>query len=67
VKERLKKQWKEQRQGTPISVGSKLDRGNRLTRFEELNKHLHLGNLASSEGSPSLFLKPILVEGCRIG
>jgi IS605 OrfB family transposase len=42
VRERLKKQWKEQRQGTLISIGSKADRGNRLTRFEDLNRQLHL-------------------------
>ncbi len=42
VREELKKQWKEQRQGTLISIGSKSDRGNRLTRFEDLNGQLHL-------------------------
>jgi IS605 OrfB family transposase len=42
VREGLKKQWKEQRQGTLISIGSKADRGNRLTRFEDLNGQLHL-------------------------
>ena len=42
VRERLKKQWKEQRQGTLISIGSKVDKGNRLTRFENLNGQLHL-------------------------
>ena len=42
VRERLKKQWKEQRQGTLISIGSKSDKGNRLTRFEDLNRQLHL-------------------------
>jgi IS605 OrfB family transposase len=41
-RERLKKQWKEQRQGTLISIGSKSDKGNRLTRFEDLNGQLHL-------------------------
>jgi IS605 OrfB family transposase len=41
-RERLKKQWKEQRQGTLISIGSKVDKGNRLTRFEDLNGQLHL-------------------------
>ncbi len=40
VREGLKKQWKEQRQGTLISVGSKSDKGNRLTRFENLNGQL---------------------------
>jgi IS605 OrfB family transposase len=42
LRERLKKQWKEQRQGTLISIGSKSDKGNRLTRFEDLNGQLHL-------------------------
>jgi IS605 OrfB family transposase len=42
VREGLKKQWKEQRQGTLISIGSKADEGNRLTRFEDLNGQLHL-------------------------
>jgi IS605 OrfB family transposase len=42
VREGLKKQWREQRQGTLISIGSKSDRGNRLTRFEDLNEQLHL-------------------------
>jgi len=42
VREGLKKQWKEQRQGTLISIGSKSDKGNRLTRFEDLSGQLHL-------------------------
>jgi IS605 OrfB family transposase len=42
VRERLKKEWKEQRQGTLVSVGSKSDKGNRLMRFENLNGQLHL-------------------------
>jgi len=42
AREGLKKQWKELRQGTLISVGSKSDKGNRLTRFEDLNGQLHL-------------------------
>jgi predicted transposase len=42
VRGRVKKQWKEQRQGTLISIGSKTDKGNRLTRFEDLNGQLHL-------------------------
>jgi IS605 OrfB family transposase len=42
ARERLKKQWREQRQGTLISIGSKADKGNRLTRFEDLNEQLHL-------------------------
>jgi IS605 OrfB family transposase len=42
LRERLKKQWREIRQGTLISIGSKSDKGNRLTRFEDLNGQLHL-------------------------
>jgi IS605 OrfB family transposase len=42
VREGLKKQWKEQRQGTLISIGSKSDKGNRLTRSENINGQLHL-------------------------
>jgi IS605 OrfB family transposase len=42
TREKLKKQWKEQRQGTLISIGSKSDKGNRLTRFEDLNGQLYL-------------------------
>jgi len=42
LREKLKKQWKEQRQGTLISIGSKADKGNRLTRFEDLDGQLHL-------------------------
>jgi IS605 OrfB family transposase len=42
LRERLKKQWKEQRQGTLVSIGSKAEKGNRLTRFEDLNGQLHL-------------------------
>ncbi len=42
VRERLKKQWRELRQGTLVSIGSKSDKGNRLTRFEDLNGQLHL-------------------------
>ena len=42
VMEELKKQWKEKRQGTLVSIGSKADRGNRLTRFEDLNGQLCL-------------------------
>jgi len=41
-REGLKKQWKELRQGTLISIGSKADKGNRLTKFEDLNGQLHL-------------------------
>jgi len=42
VREGLKKQWKELRQGTLVSIGSKADKGNRLMRFEDLNGQLHL-------------------------
>jgi len=42
AREKLKKQWRELRQGTLVSIGSKSDRGNRLTRFEDLNGQLHL-------------------------
>jgi IS605 OrfB family transposase len=42
AREKFKKQWKEQRQGTLIGIGSKADKGNRLTRFEDLNGQLHL-------------------------
>jgi IS605 OrfB family transposase len=42
AREKLKKQWKEQRQGTLISIGSKADKGNRLTRFENINGQLCL-------------------------
>jgi IS605 OrfB family transposase len=42
VRERLKKQWRELRQGTLVSIGSKADKGNRLTRFENINGQLHL-------------------------
>jgi len=42
AREKLKKQWKELRQGTLISIGSKSDKGNRLMRFEDLNGQLCL-------------------------
>ncbi|NAZ23151.1 MAG: IS200/IS605 family element transposase accessory protein TnpB [Thermocrinis sp.] len=42
TREKLKKQWRELRQGTFISIGSKSDKGNRLTRFEDLNGQLCL-------------------------
>jgi predicted transposase len=38
AREKLKKQWRELRQGTLVSIGSKSDKGNRLTRFENLNR-----------------------------
>jgi IS605 OrfB family transposase len=42
AREKLKKQWREIRQGTLISIGSKADKGNRLTRFEDLNGQICL-------------------------
>jgi IS605 OrfB family transposase len=42
VRGRVKRQWKEQRQGTLISIGSKANKGNRLARFEDLNGQLYL-------------------------
>ncbi len=42
AREKLKKQWRELRQGTLVSIGSRADKGNRLTRFEDLNGQLHL-------------------------
>jgi len=42
AREKLKKQWKELRQGKLTSIGSKADKGNRLTRFEDLNGQLYL-------------------------
>jgi IS605 OrfB family transposase len=42
AREKLKKQWRELRQGTLVSIGSKSDKGNRLARFEDLNEQLHL-------------------------
>jgi predicted transposase len=41
AREKLKNQWKELRQGTLVSIGSKSDKGNRLTRFENINGQLH--------------------------
>jgi IS605 OrfB family transposase len=44
AREKLKKQWRELRQGTLISIGSKSkeDKGNRLLRFEDKEGQLHL-------------------------
>jgi predicted transposase len=42
AREKLKNQWRELRQGSLVSVGSKSDRGNKLTRFEDLNGQLYL-------------------------
>jgi len=41
-RQQLKRKWREQRQGTLISVGSKADKGNRLMSFESINGKLHL-------------------------
>jgi predicted transposase len=63
VREGLKKQWREQRQGTLISVGSKhkTAQGNLLLRFMELDGKRHLRiTTGNREFIP---LKPILVEG----
>jgi hypothetical protein len=57
----LKSQWRELRQGTLISIGSKADKGNRLTRFESINGQLYLRiTTGNREFIP---LKPVLVEG----
>jgi len=42
TREKLKKQWRELRQGTLISIGSKAEKGNRLMRFEDINGQLCL-------------------------
>jgi IS605 OrfB family transposase len=42
AREKLKNQWRELRQGSLVSVGSKADKGNRLMRFEDLNGQLYL-------------------------
>jgi IS605 OrfB family transposase len=42
AREKLKNQWRELRQGSLVSIGSKADKGNRLTRFENINGQLHL-------------------------
>jgi IS605 OrfB family transposase len=42
AREKLKKQWREYRQGILISIGSKADKGNRLARFENINGQLYL-------------------------
>jgi predicted transposase len=61
AREKLKKQWRELRQGTLISIGSKADKGNRLTRFESINGQLYLRiTTGNREFIP---LKPLLVEG----
>jgi len=63
VREGLKKQWREQRQGTLISVGSKhkTAQGNLLLRFMELDGKRHLRIIAGNR--EFIPLKPILVEG----
>ena len=65
VREGLKKQWKEQRQGTLISIGSKSDRGNRLTRevlktgellsYQTISLHHLLGLSQNSEDHMKVF------------
>jgi IS605 OrfB family transposase len=50
AREKLKKQWRELRQGTLISIGSKSDKGNRLTRFENINGQLHLRITTGNRG-----------------
>ncbi|MCC6063678.1 MAG: IS200/IS605 family accessory protein TnpB-related protein [Thermocrinis sp.] len=42
TREKPKKQWRELRQGTLISIGSKSDKGNRLMRFEDLKGQIYL-------------------------
>jgi IS605 OrfB family transposase len=42
AREKLKNQWRELRQGTLISIGSKTDKVNRLTGFENINGQLYL-------------------------
>ncbi len=42
AREKLKNQWRELRQGSLVSIGSKADKGNRLMRFEDLNGRLYL-------------------------
>jgi IS605 OrfB family transposase len=42
AREKLKKQWREIRQGTLISIGSKANKGNRVMRFEDLNGQICL-------------------------
>jgi hypothetical protein len=59
AREKIKKQWKEQRQGTLISIGSKADKGNRLMRFEDLNGQL---NLRISTGNREFIYARVLRE-----
>jgi len=44
TREKLKQEWKEKRQGTLISIGSKYktEKGNRNLRFEQINGELYL-------------------------
>jgi len=44
ARQKLKQEWKEKRQGTLISIGSKYktEKGNRNLRFEQINGELHL-------------------------
>ena len=59
AREKLKKQWRELRQGTLISIGSKADKGNRLMRFEDLNGQLCL---RITTGSRELIYAKVLRE-----
>ena len=54
ARERLKNQWRELRQGTLISIGSKADKGNRLMRFEDLNGQLCLRITQETESLSTL-------------
>jgi len=63
ARERIKKQWRQLRQGTLIGIGSKhkTAQGNLLLRFMELGGKLHLRiTTGNREFIP---LKPALVEG----
>ena len=37
ARQKLKREWRERRQGNLISIGSRADKGNRLARFERIN------------------------------
>ena|GEM_PF-1426709 len=58
TREKLKREWKEKRQGTLISIGSKAVKGNRVIgkefRAGRSSKNYFLQGLASSEGSHPL-------------
>ena len=63
ARERIKKQWRQLRQGTLIGIGSKhkTAQGNLLLRFMELDGKRHLRIIAGNR--EFIPLKPILVEG----